>query len=168
MAKLGISAARWFEGIGFFANIRQPMTYEGYRPVLDPDKPAMMTFYIGFPHAGAEIAEQTSRGRLKLFSTSYADFEDQLGNKLQELLGPAGFDRRRDVAATVLNRWGHAYIAPQPGFYFGRSGSRAPSSVIRQGFGRISFGHSELSGRQNWPHAISEGKRAALQALEKL
>lgn len=165
LAKLGISAARWFEGIGFFANIRQPMTYQGYNAPLDPEKPVMMTFYIGFPNAGLPLAAQTSNGRMKLFETSYADLEEQIRDQLQRLLGTAGFDHRRDIGAIVLNRWGHAYIAPQPGFYFRPDGSPGPASVIRQGFGRISFGHSELSGRQNWPHAIEEGKRAALQAL---
>ena len=38
---------------------------------------------------------------------------------MNDLFGSAGFDARRDIAGIVLNRWGHAYIAPQPGFYFG-------------------------------------------------
>lgn len=165
MAMLGVSALRWFDGLGFFANIRQPMSYDGYRPPLDPEKPAILTLYIGFPRAGMPLVEQATLGRMRLFTTSYAQFERELRAQLQTLLGPSGFDHRRDVAAIVLNRWGHAYIAPQPGFYFGRNGAPAPPDVIRRGFGRISFGHSELSGRQNWPHAIAEGKRAATQAL---
>lgn len=105
-------------------------------------------------------------GRVKLFATSYAQFEQELRDQLQTLLGSAGFDHRRDIGAIVLNRWGHAYIAPPPGFYFGTNGSPAPTAVIKRGYGRIAFGHSELSGRQNWPHAITEGKRATMQALE--
>ncbi|HEY1653579.1 MAG TPA: NAD(P)-binding protein [Candidatus Tumulicola sp.] len=165
MAKLGISALRWFDGLGFFANIRRPMQYPGYRPPFDPQSPAMLTLYIGFPQAGVPLQEQAVAGRVQLFTTSYAQFESQVREQLQRMLGPSGFDHRRDVGAIVLNRWGHAYIAPQPGFYFGSEGRPAPSSVIRKGFGRISFGHSELQGRQNWPRACEEGKRAALQAL---
>ncbi len=165
MATLGVSALRWFDGLGFFANIRQPMSYDGYRPPLDPEKPAILTLYIGFPQAGMPLVAQATLGRMRLFTTSYAQFERELRDQLQTLLGPSGFNHQRDIAAIVLNRWGHAYIAPQPGFYFGNNGAPAAPDVIRRGFGRISFGHSELSGRQNWPHAIAEGKRAATQAL---
>ncbi|MBV8082292.1 MAG: NAD(P)/FAD-dependent oxidoreductase, partial [Candidatus Eremiobacteraeota bacterium] len=165
MARLGVSALRWFEGIGFFANIRQPMQYEGYQTPLDPEKPAMLTLYMGFPQAGVPLETQASAGRQMLFATSYAAFESQVREQLQKLLGASGFDQQRDIGAIVLNRWGHAYIAPQPGFYFGTNGKPAPAGVIRQGYGRIAFGHSELTGRQNWPHAVAEGKRAATQTL---
>ena len=40
----------------------------------------------------------------------------------------------------ILNRWGHAYLNPQPGFFFGKSGKPAPSDVLRAApFGRIAF-----------------------------
>lgn len=165
MASLRISAMRWLDGLGFFANIRQPMTFDGYRAPLDPEKPIVLTMYVGFPQAGVPLAEQATMGRVRLLTTSYAQFERQIRDQLQAMLGPAGFDHRRDIGAIVLNRWGHAYIAPQPGFYFGANGAPSPTEVIKRGYGRIAFGHSELSGRQNWPHAIAEGKRATLQTL---
>jgi len=168
MAKLGVSALRWFDGFGFFANIRRPMTYAGYQPPLDPQLPAMLTLYIGFPQAGVPLAVQATQGRVALFETSYAQYETRLREQLQRLLGPSGFDHRRDVGAIVLNRWGHAYFSPQPGFYFGTASSPAPTAIIQRGFGRVFFGHSELSPRQNWPHAIEQGKRAALAALSAL
>ena len=61
--------------------------------------------------------------------------------------------------------WGHAYVVPQPGFYFGVDGKRAPSDVVREGYGRIRFGHSELTGFQLWTTACDEGERAAKQAM---
>src|SRR5262249_1583246 len=46
LSKLGISAARWFDGFGFFANVRQPMLV-GDRPTpFHPDKPILLTFYV--------------------------------------------------------------------------------------------------------------------------
>jgi spermidine dehydrogenase len=135
---------------------------------LDPDKPAMLTFYVGFPQRGVPIEAQTSGARAKLFATSYADFELQIRKQLQQMLGRAGFDARRDIAGIVLNRWGHAYIAPQPGFYFGGPGHPAPLEVIRERYGRIAFGHSELSGRQSWGRAAKEAHRAVGQVLEVL
>ena len=122
----------------------------------------------GFPQAGVPLEEQVVAARVRLLTTTYAQFERQIREQLHTMLGRAGFDHHRDVGAVILNRWGHAYIVPAPGFSFGSNGKPAPCDVIRRGFGRISFGHSELTGRQNWPHAISEGKRAAMQAIAVL
>ena len=165
-AKLGISAAHWFDGFGFFVNVRQPMKIDGAPVPLDPEKPAMLTFYVGFPTPGMPIAQQTAAARGVLFGTSYADFERQIRKQLHAMLGGAGFDARRDIAGIVLNRWGHAYIAPQPGFYFGADGNPAPLEIVRERFGRIAFGHSELSGRQSWGRAAQEARRALKQVLE--
>jgi spermidine dehydrogenase len=165
-AKLGISAAHWFDGFGFFVNVRQPMKINGAPVPLDPSKPAMLTFYVGFPQSGVPIDRQTSAARGTLFGTTYADFELQIRKQLQLMLGGAGFDAKRDIAGIILNRWGHAYIAPQPGFYFGTPGKPAPLEVIRERFGRIAFGHSELSGRQSWGRAAQESRRALKQVLQ--
>lgn len=165
-AKLGISAAHWFDGFGFFVNLRQPMKIDGAPVPLDPSRPAMLTFYVGFPQTGVPIDRQTSEGRALLFGTSYAGFEMQIRRQLQQMLGSAGFDARRDIAGIVFNRWGHAYIAPQPGFYFGTPGDTAPLEVIRNRYGRVAFGHSELSGRQSWGRAAQESRRALKQVLE--
>ena len=165
-AKLGISSAHWFDGLGFFVNVRQPMKIQGVPVPLDPSKPAMLTLYIGFPQAGVPIEVQTSNARARLFGTSYADFELQIRKQLQLMLGDAGFDAKRDIAGIILNRWGHAYIAPKPGFYFGTPGNPAPLEVIRERYGRIAFGHSELSGRQSWGRAAQEARRALKQVLE--
>ena len=126
----------------------------------------MLTLYVGFPQPGVPIGPQTSAARGVLFGTSYADFELQIRRQLQLMLNSAGFDAKRDIAGIVLNRWGHAYIAPQPGFYFGTPGSPAPLEVLRQRYGRIAFGHSELSGRQSWGRAAKESRRATAQVLE--
>ncbi len=167
-AKLGITAAHWFDGFGFFVNLRQPMRIEGAPVPLDPSKPAMLTFYVGFPQSGVPIDRQTREARALLFGTSYADFERQIRRQLQQMFGSAGFNARRDIAGVVLNRWGHAYIAPQPGFYFGSAGNPAPLEVIRERYGRIAFGHSELSGRQSWGRAAQESRRALTQVLAVL
>lgn len=167
-AKLGISAAHWFDGFGFFVNVRQPMKINGIPVPLDPSKPAMLTFYVAFPQSGVPIHVQTSAARARLFGTTYAEFELQIRKQLQQMLGDSGFDARRDIAGIVINRWGHAYIAPQPGFYFGTPDYPAPLEVIRERHGRIAFGHSELSGRQSWGRAAQESRRAIKQVLEVL
>jgi spermidine dehydrogenase len=168
LAKLGVTGARWFDGYGFWGNVRQPMTYGSYSPPLDPDKPTLFTMYTGFPQPGLSLGEQTVAGRVKLLSTSYATFEQEIKTQLQRVFGSAGFDANRDIAGIILNRWGHAYVTPSPGWYFGPNGTPGPREIPRNAFGRISFGHSELLGRQNCTGAMLEGTRAATQALDAL
>lgn len=167
--KLGISAARWFDGFGFYANIRRPMLV-GNRPTpFHPDKPVVLTFYVPFLKPGLPVEAQGPAGRQELYETSYAEFERQIVGHLERLFGSAGFNARRDIAGIVLNRWGHALFSPPPGFFFGKDGKPSPLQVLRERFGRIAFGHSELHGSsQSWPGAAAEGKRALTQILEVL
>jgi spermidine dehydrogenase len=167
--KLGISAARWFNGFGFFANVRRPMLV-GDRPTpFHPDKPTLLTFYVPFLRPELPIEAQGPAGRVELYGTSYVDFERRIIAHMQELFGPAGFNPQRDIAGIVLNRWGHALFAPPPGFYFGKDGKPSPLKVLRQRFGRITFGHSELSQwSQMWITAAAGGTRALTQLFEVL
>ena len=164
--KLGISSGRWFEGFGKFFSIRRPMNVGHSTQPFDPDKPIVMTFYAPFNHPGYSIKEQGLLGRTELLSKSYRIYEQEIIGQMTKMFASAGFRAERDVAGVILNRWGHAYIAPQPGFFFGKNGQPAPRDVVQQGFGRIQFGHSELTGQQNYSAAINQGGRAAERAMD--
>ncbi|HEV8129643.1 MAG TPA: FAD-dependent oxidoreductase [Acidobacteriota bacterium] len=161
--KLGITAARWFDGFAFSCNLRRQMLVGEYQPKLHPDFPNIITFYIPFYYPGLDIADQCARGQTELLSTSYREYERQIRGQMLRLFGGAGFNPRKDIAGIILNRWGHAFVDPQPGFYFGKDGRPAPRDIIRRPFGRIAFAHSELVGHQYWLGAIGEGRRAATQ-----
>lgn len=164
--KLGLTACRWFSGFGYTCNIRRQMLAGDYQPPLHPDKPAVLTFYVPYFFPGHPAKEQGDRGRREMLSSSYADYERNIIRQMQTLFGSAGFHAKKDIAGIILNRWLYAYLNPGPGFYFGKNGMPAPRSIIRQRYGRIAFGHSELDGHQNWTGAVKEGSRAALQSLE--
>jgi spermidine dehydrogenase len=164
--RLGISSARWFEGFGGFCSIRRPMEVGGSVQPFDPDKPTVLTFYVPFNYPGEDIRTQTAMGRTELLSKSYAHYEGEILAQMHALFGDAGFDASRDIAGIVLNRWGHAYVAPQPGFYFPHDGSTAPKDIVKRGYGRIRFGHSELGSRMNYRNAIAEGGSAADAVME--
>ena len=166
--RLGITACRWSGGFGFSCNIREPMMVGDYQPPLDPDQPTILSFYVPYYYPGLSIRDQGARGRRELLGTSFADYERQIRQQMIRLFSAAGFDPRRDIAGIILNRWGHAYVVPQPGFYFGRNGRPAPRDIIRTRFGRIAFGHSELRGNQHWGPAADEGRRAVQQIMEVL
>ncbi len=128
-----------------------------------------MTFYVPFLRPGLPIEAQGPAGRAELYGTSYADFERQIVTHMQRLFGNAGFKAQRDIAGIVLNRWGHALCSLPSGFYFGKNGKPSPLRVLRERFGRIAFGYSELhNAQQRWEHAVAEGKRALTQILEVL
>jgi spermidine dehydrogenase len=83
------------------------------------------------------------------------------------MFSSSGFDPRADIAGIILNRWGHAYVNPQPGFMFGKDGKPAPGDVLRkEPFGRIAFAHTDLSGNMGHQMAIQEAQRAVTQLLK--
>lgn len=167
MYKRGITAADWFgNGFGFTANLRQPMVVGEYRPSMDPDKPTVLTFYAGIYKAGLSVYDQGVQGRNTLFSTPFAEYERQIRAQMVRMFGATGFDPERDIAGLILNRWGHARLVQQPGFYFGTNGHTPPRKVVEAGFGRIAIGHSELNGHQSWTGGVTQGYRAAEQVLQ--
>jgi spermidine dehydrogenase len=167
MYDLGITACRYQGRFGYSCNIRQPMSVGGYRPSLDPDEPTVLNFYVPLIYPGLSVRAQCARGRMELLSTSYAEYESLISSQLSDLFGNS-FDPERDLAGIILNRWGHAFVVPEPGFFFGRNGEPAARGVIREAHGRVAFGHSELRGNQHWGSAADEGGRAMRQILEQL
>ncbi len=168
MHRLGVSACMYDGEFGFSCNIRRPMYTSDYRPPFGPDHPTVLTFYTTFESPGVSPAEQGIRGRTELLSTSFAEYERRIREQMVTLFDAGGFDPARDIAGIVLNRWGHAYVAPGPGFFHGTGSTPAPPDVVREPFGRIAIGHSELRGHQNWTGAAGEGRRAVETVLDRL
>jgi len=167
MERLGISGAQWFDGFGWFTNLRAPLNLGADTAPLHPDRPAVLTFYVPFLYPDLELATQAIVSRTELLNTPYRQFELRIRQQMTRLFGAHGFDAGRDIAAIVTNRWGHAYIVPQPGYYFGSNGNPAPREIVREGFGRVAFGHSELTGEQLWSNAVAEGERATRKLMAK-
>lgn len=165
--RLGIVAARWFEGLGWHVGMRRNVAFGG-EPPLTPDDPTVLTFYIPFLRPEVPPSAQGAVTRAQLLSASYADLELQIRQQMSEMFGGAGFDAKRDIAGIVLNRWGHAFCAPQPGFFLGRDGRMPPHEVLRRPHGRIVFAHSELQGLMNMAYGMLEAHRGAGQALAML
>jgi spermidine dehydrogenase len=166
--KLGAPAVRWMDDgtmFGFCANIRQNMVVGDYNPPLHPDKPTLLTFYMGVYSPGHSLHEQGVLGRMRILSTSYVEYERTIRRQMTEMFGSLGFDAKRDIAGIVLNRWGHARLSQPPGFYYGQNGKPSPREVVMKGFGKIAFGHSELNGEQHASSAFQYGIRAVHQIL---
>jgi len=160
---MGITACRWFDaddGIGYCCNIRQNMVTAGHSPVLHPDRPAVLSFYMGLPIPGLPAAVQGATSRARFLATPYMDFELRIRRQMISLFADHGFKPERDIVAIVLNRWGHARVIEPPGFHYGVEGRPSPLERVREGYGRVAIGHSELNGAQHWGSALEYGKRA--------
>jgi spermidine dehydrogenase len=84
--------------------------------------------------------------------------------QFSSMFGKVGFDAERDIAGIILNRWGHAYLSPQPGFFFGTDGKPGPGDVLRQSpYGRVAFANSDLAGIMDHRMSIREAQRAVDQ-----
>ena len=168
---MGITACRWFDegdGIGYCCNIRQNMVTGGHSPVLHPDRPAVLSFYMGLPIPGLPAAVQGATSRAKFLATPYMDFELRIRRQMMALFASRSFKPERDIAAIVLNRWGHARLIEPPGFHYGVEGRPSPLERAREGYGRVAIGHSELNGAQHWGSALEYGKRAGEKAAAML
>ena len=165
LTALSYDAVAGRDTLGYTASVRQTMSIGTMPQPLHPDQPIMLTAYIPYLSPGRPLREQVTAGRAELMGASFRDIERRIRLTLGAMLTRYGFDAQRHIAGLVLNRWGHAYVCPAPGFYTTRNGVPAPSAVLREPLGRIAFGNAELNGHQNYPGAISEGRRAVRQLV---
>ena len=166
LAKMGISQCQWFDGIGNYLAVRRVATFGGGATALSPDSPTVLTLKILFANPGKSLPEQVNTGRYQMMTTPFSAYEKQIREQFARMFGKQGFDGRRDIAGIILNRWGHAYLTPQPGFFFGKDGKRPPAELMRQHpFGRVAFANSDLSGIMDHRASIVEAHRAVRQVL---
>ncbi len=167
LEKLGVTAVRWFGDFGWFFSLRRQMLIDGKEPMpLDPSKPVVITMYNSFCQPGLPVEQQTLAARMALYAMSYKDIELAVRRQFTKMFASAGFDAARDIAAITANRWGHAYVVSPPYFAFGKDGKPAPRELIREGYGRVRFAHSELDSAQMWEIAVAEGERAVKQLMQ--
>ncbi|MGC1633935.1 MAG: FAD/NAD(P)-binding protein [Candidatus Acidiferrales bacterium] len=167
--KMGISGCRWFDGIGNYTEVRRTALVGADSPGIGPDSPVVLNLKILYSYPGMAVADQGYRGRGELLATPFRDYERQIRQQFTDMFGVAGFDARRDIAGIILNRWGHAYLNPQPGFFFGKDGKPAPSEVLRAApFDRIALANTDLAGIMDHRSSILEAQRAVGQLLDQV
>lgn len=170
LAKLGITGCRWFGGnIGNYFELRRMALVGDVPPQISPDSPTILTVKILFSYPGLSTEAQGHRGRSELLAASFREYERRLREQFTQMFSSGGFDARRDIAGIVLNRWGHAYLSPQPGFFFGCNGNPAPREVLRSApFGRIAFANTDLAGAMDHRYSILEARRAVSQLFDSV
>ena len=118
----------------------------GYEPPRGPEDP-MAVFMMGSPTSaveGSSARELCRAGRYRIYSTTFAQYEAQIRQQLQSLLGQYGFDHETDIQAITVNRIPHGYAYS----YLGLDDpeweeGKAPHEIGRAQFGRISIANSD-------------------------
>lgn len=166
--KMGIAGCQWFEGLGNYMQVRKLAVCGADSHTISPDSPVVLTVKVLYPHPSQPTDIQGHMGRAELISTPFRDYERQIRQQFSDMFTHAGFDANRDIAGIILNRWGHAYLSPAPGFFFGKDGKPAPADVLRAGFGRIAFANTDISGVADHRSSILEANRAVGQLLDSV
>jgi spermidine dehydrogenase len=167
--KLGIAGAQWFEGLGNYTQVRKLAICGTDSRHISPDSPVVLTLKVLYSYPGRSTEEQGHMGRGEMISIPFREYERQIRQQFTDMFSRSGFDASRDIAGIILNRWGHAYVSPAPGFYFGKDGNPAPGEVLRAApFGRIAFANTDLSGMPDHRSSIIEADRAVGQLLDQV
>jgi spermidine dehydrogenase len=123
------------------------MTTGSYRPPRGPDDPMavfMMSSPIPVTQKDATGRDLLRLGRLKIYSTPFASYEQEIRGQLQAMLGKHGFNHETDIRAITVNRISHGYAysylaLDDPEWPEGQ----APHEIGRAQFGRISIANSD-------------------------
>ena len=141
-------------------------TVGGYSGVSTPDEPMIVRFVRNPNRPGLPRREQNRLGAQEMLDTTFEQFELEIRRQLARMLGPAGFDPARDIAAITINRWpyGYAYtydtlgdpdVAPE----------QRPHVLGRQRLGRVTIANSDAGAAAFTNQAIDEAHRAVQELL---
>jgi spermidine dehydrogenase len=167
--KMGITGCRWFDGVGNYMDVRRVAKCGTGSAVIGPDSPVVLSLKVLYSYPGESTKAQGIRGRGEMLGTSFRDYERRIREQFTAMFAASGFVAQRDIAGIILNRWGHAYLSPQPGFFFGKDGKPAPRQILRNSpFGRIAFANTDLAGAMDHRYSILEAQRAVAQILDQV
>lgn len=139
------------------------MNEAGWAADRDPARPVAVGLSIPYFYPGEPARTQAVKGRHELLAAPFKQFETAIRDDLTAILGPFGFDHRREIAAISVSRWGHGYLLPDPGLLTGPERRQAAEP-----FGRIAYAHTDLDGFCHVTGAAGQGYRAAQDALQML
>jgi len=121
----------------------------GFEPPRGPEDP-MVIFMMHSPMPMTKpdpklsARDQLRMARTEIYQTQFSDYERQIREQLQSMLGQFGFQHQADIEAITVNRIPHGYAYPyvkldDPEWEAGQ----APHEVGRAQFGRISVANSD-------------------------
>jgi len=168
--RLGVAA---IDCPGMFHNeirLDDPVSIGAYPGSPSPNRPVLLRMLRTPCKPGLSEREQHRAGRYELLSEPFETFERNIREQLARVLGPAGFQPARDIAAITVNRWPHGYAYEynplwDPDSFF--DGSVTPCEIARQRFGRIAIANSDAAAAAYTDQAINQGYRAVQELVAR-
>lgn len=165
-AKLSIGTIHAPNGYHPDVMLDTPLSIGGYETLLDPKQPAVIQMIRNFNKPGLPRREQNRAGRAEMLATPFERIELEVRSQLNRMLGPAGFDAKRDILGLTVGRWPHGYA-----YTYDSLGdpdipdAERPHVVGRRAFGRITIANADAGAAGYTNVAIDQAERAVQECL---
>jgi spermidine dehydrogenase len=155
--------------MGFFSRLKldYPVSLGSYRCPRKPDEP-MVLHLVHVPvsrEPSFDLRTRLRAARALLYTMSFDTFESNARDELTRMLGSAGFDADRDIAAITVNRWGHGYSYTEDSLFDPPVSGPEPNEIARQRVGRVAIANSDAAWDPYAHAAITEAHRAVIELL---
>jgi spermidine dehydrogenase len=139
-----------------------------YRPAWRPEDACVMQSFAAFDVERAEgmrVADQHRAAQARMLAMPFEDFEREVRQILNGMLGTGGFDAARDILAITVNRWPHGYARDHTDLEDAAwNVEPRPEIVGRQRFGNIAIANSD-AGADAYTHAAIDQAWRAVNEL---
>ena len=168
--KLGVSniscPGMFFTSIG----LNQKVSLGDFKSPRGPDEPIIISMNLTnkiLEKPGMAPRDQWRAARAELLAIPFETFEKNIRAQLTRVLGPGGFDAKRDIAGIIINRWGHGYATGSNELYDPDYTHRtdAPWVVGRKRFGRITIANSDAAAVSLTQAAFQQSNRAVNEVI---
>ncbi len=157
--------------MSFFSHVALdfPVNLGGYRHPHDPAEPIVLHLehVPGAPNMGLDARTQFHVGQAKLFTMTFADFEERIRDQLDRMLGPGGFSSERDIVAITVNRWPHGYGYVANSLFDPDDYEERVLKVARRPSGRVAIANSDAAGDAYAHLAIDQAARAVHELVAR-
>jgi spermidine dehydrogenase len=164
--KLGVKSIEAPNGYHTWVSLDIPVSIGAYRFPTDPREPIVVHMVRNPNKPGLPRKEQNRAGRAEMLSTPFEKIEVEIRSQLARMLGPGGFDARRDILAITVNRWPHGYAytydtLADPDL----PEAQRPHVLGRRAFGRIAIANADSGAAAFTNVAIDQAERAVQECL---
>jgi len=155
--------------MGFYSRIKldYPVSLGTYRFARSPREPIGLHL-VHVPTPGNTGMDQRSAwraGRAIMLATPFEQYESHAIDELTRILGPLGFNAKRDIAAISVYRWGHGYAYGFNSIYDNQEDTEL-SVHGYQPVGGIAIANSDAALDAYAHAAIEQGLRAVDEVLK--
>ena len=164
--KLGVREIQAPNGFHSRVQLDTPLSIGGYETLLSDEEPAVIQMFRNWNRPGLPRREQNRVGRADMLATPFETLERETRAQLNRMLGPGGFDARRDILALTINRWPHGYS-----YTYDTLGdpdvpeAERPHVIGRRPFGRIAIANADAGAAAFTNVAIDQAERAVQDCL---